>query len=161
LTELSENLGQCFYSKSHAYLKKLPRCPWCEMEVKSGTLLFNPSWAAPGTNGNNFNLPVLWRQIESSSLPKSRPLPPHVSYMSVLTSSDPAVVSWKFNLIYLTLPSVLILFAAILIAFFNTPTDYGLGLLVLAGAIAVGLTHRMSNDFLVEINEDKEEVEPE
>jgi len=80
--------------------------------------------------------------------------------MSVLTSSDPAVVSWKFNLFYLLLPSILVLFAAILIAFFNTPTDYGLGLLVLAGVIAVGLTHRMSNDFLIETNDAREEIEP-
>jgi len=160
LTELSENLNPCFYNKSHAYFKQLPRCPWCEMEVKSGTLFFNPSWVVVPSNGNNFNLPVLWRQIEGSALPRTRELPPHVSYWSVLISSDPAVVSWKFNLVYLTLPSILVLFAAILIAFFNTPTDYGLGLLVLAGVMAVGLTHKMSNDFVIETNESREEIEP-
>ena len=160
LTELSENLAPCFYSKSHAYLKQLRRCPWCELEVQSGTLLFNPSWVATSTNGDGFNLPVLWKQISSASLPKPRPLPAHTTYTTVLTSSDPAIVSWKFNLVYLMLPSILVLFAAILIAFFSTPTDYGLGILVLAGTIAVGLTHRMSNDFLLEINEAKEEIEP-
>ena len=159
LTELSENLGPCFYNKSHAYLKQLRRCPWCELEVQSGTLLFNPSWAG-STNGDSFNLPVLWKQISAAALPKPRPLPPHVSYTTVLMSTDPAVLSWKFNLVYLMLPSILVLFAAILIAFFNTPTDYGLGILVMAGVIAVGLTHRMSTDFLLEINEAKEEVEP-
>lgn len=41
LTEISTSLKKCENSNGHQFYKHLSSCPWCDIEVKSGILLFN------------------------------------------------------------------------------------------------------------------------
>ena len=159
LEELSQNLCQCYNNKSHAYLKTLARCPWCEIEAKSGALLFNPAWGSMLPNGLGFNLPVVWKQVAELTLPRQPILPTGPSFGSMLRSSEEVIRAWRSNLVYLGLPSLIMLFIGILISYFAAPIDVGLAILILSGAIGIALTHRMANDFLAESTETRDELE--
>lgn len=60
LQELSQNLKKCSSNASHYYLSSLSECPWCDIEAKSGTLLFPISFT---TDNPLIDIPALWKKI--------------------------------------------------------------------------------------------------
>jgi len=78
-----ENLGRqlrvCERSPAHHYFRNLPACPWCEIEVRSGVLLF-ALWWTPPTRGSEtpgaFQLNLVWAQIVAVPRPDQAPLLP-------------------------------------------------------------------------------------
>lgn len=71
LDDLAGKLRQCSASSSHYYLNSVGVCPWCEIEERSGTLLFPAVFVAGATGTDGFML--LWQQVASVQLPGPRP----------------------------------------------------------------------------------------
>lgn len=63
----------CSRSPAHTYLATLPACPWCEIEGKSGGLLFSFISVTVPRAGGGFDLSVIWSQIAAVSPPGSPP----------------------------------------------------------------------------------------
>ncbi len=72
LQELSGNLHQCKDHSGHHYLAGLTRCPWCEIEGQSGTVLFPVTFIAGAPTGDT--IVVLWQQV--TALAEPGPMPP-------------------------------------------------------------------------------------
>jgi DNA-binding helix-hairpin-helix protein with protein kinase domain len=79
LESFGRQLRICDQSPAHHYFRDLPACPWCEIESRSGVLLFAlwlatpaPGMEAPGT----FQLALVWAKIAAVPHPKPTPLLP-------------------------------------------------------------------------------------
>ncbi len=76
LEDLSNNLKQCALHIGHFYFNKLQSCPWCELESKTGLMLF------PFVSGNNtagaehFNIFTVENLVSSLNLPTHLPVKP-------------------------------------------------------------------------------------
>lgn len=71
LSTLSKSLRQCSRSSTH-YFPGNTSCPWCEIE-KSGAVLFNIVVTAIWQPQGNFNLNIIWTQIQAISPPGALP----------------------------------------------------------------------------------------
>jgi DNA-binding helix-hairpin-helix protein with protein kinase domain len=68
LDQLEKNLKRCEEDGAHVYPNHLSQCPWCEIEEKSGTLLFVSRVQAPTNLSSRFNISVVWSKIEGIRL---------------------------------------------------------------------------------------------
>ena len=79
LGELRRSLQQCKSNPLHYHSSAAPSCPWCRMEQKLRIILFLPKDIGiiiPGPDTDNFNLPLLWAQIEAIRAPTRSELIP-------------------------------------------------------------------------------------
>lgn len=78
LSQLSARLIKCPKYSGHYFLDSLKNCPWCEIEARTGVLLF-PLPAFQLADGG-FNLATVWAQIKAVPQPGVLPviLPPQV-----------------------------------------------------------------------------------
>ncbi len=93
LEKLEKRTKQCSASASHWYLSSLPRCPWCEMEAKTGVSLF--AFHMAQTPGSSFDLDSLWRQL--ASIPHPGPLPSFQTVRPTASRDAQAIRGWKSN----------------------------------------------------------------
>jgi DNA-binding helix-hairpin-helix protein with protein kinase domain/Flp pilus assembly protein TadD len=81
LIDLSRSLKQCLQNSGHSYLATLNSCPWCEIERRSGVVVFYPIYVAGvATATGSFNITAIWTQIESV------PPPPPLSALPLRNS---------------------------------------------------------------------------
>jgi DNA-binding helix-hairpin-helix protein with protein kinase domain len=71
LHQLEQELTQCKSSSSHVYHGSSASCPWCQMEVATGIILFPIS--IPDTLGIGFDINALWREVEAVRHPGLAP----------------------------------------------------------------------------------------
>ena len=79
LGELRRSLQQCKSNPLHYHSSAAPSCPWCRMEQKLRIILFLPKNIGviiPGPDTDDFNLPLLWAQIEAIRAPTRSELIP-------------------------------------------------------------------------------------
>jgi len=94
LGELSANLKQCAQSSGHNYLNSLTACPWCEIETRSGIVVFYPVYVAGvASPGGAFNITAIWGQIAAIQPPG--PPPPLPVKSSVNAAVSPKVAQVK------------------------------------------------------------------
>jgi DNA-binding helix-hairpin-helix protein with protein kinase domain/Flp pilus assembly protein TadD len=87
LGELSASLKQCTQNSGHNYLKSLASCPWCEIETRSGIVVFFPLYVAGvATAGGAFNVTAVWAQITAIQPPGPPPPLPVKSSVNVMAS---------------------------------------------------------------------------
>ena len=70
LAALGRSLKQCGANAAHWFAPAAAACPWCEVEARSGVVLF-PAVFVPGRSGSGIAL--LWQQIEA--VPEPGPMP--------------------------------------------------------------------------------------
>jgi DNA-binding helix-hairpin-helix protein with protein kinase domain len=83
LDTLEHGLKRCTEDAAHVFPGHLPGCPWCDMEERTGALLFVSRVSTAAGLTGRFNLSTLWSTIESITLPPA----PSVE----LTALPPAV----------------------------------------------------------------------
>lgn len=78
LTLLGKRLKKCSANNNHSYYNDLKVCPWCEIENRTGIILFNTTLTVISAN-NTFNIESVWRQIISIQPPHllSPPISPN------------------------------------------------------------------------------------
>lgn len=69
LSHLEASVRQCNSIPSHYFLKDIQSCPWCAIELRSGTNLFPVTFIRASSGIDGFM--VLWQQAEAISLPSS------------------------------------------------------------------------------------------
>lgn len=80
LNDLENKLKQCSLETMHIYFAGLPSCPWCNLETKSGILLFIEH--EPITK---FDLNAIWQKIVSIKAPGTSPVINPKNYSCVPT----------------------------------------------------------------------------
>ena len=73
LSETAKSIQQCSRNPGHHFLKVVFQCPWCEIESKSGIVLFNAVTVSVIGSAGAFNVDVVWTQI--LAVPHPGPLP--------------------------------------------------------------------------------------
>lgn len=100
LEALEASLVKCDENPLHYIPRDVSECPWCEMEKQLSTILFLPYIAGglhniefhdPGAA--NFNIDMIWRQIEAVSFPVK--IEPRIKPYS--TSASAAAITAKSN----------------------------------------------------------------
>jgi DNA-binding helix-hairpin-helix protein with protein kinase domain len=71
LQQLGANLRECTLNQTHRYTSTLAHCPWCEIEVASGTPLFPVVFITKP--GAATGIAALWQEVTQLSAPQ--PLP--------------------------------------------------------------------------------------
>ena len=74
LSGVAKNVKPCGRNNGHQYLATLSQCPWCELENKSGVVLFKVVVVGAGRHAGTFNVDAIWLQIRA--VPHPGPLPP-------------------------------------------------------------------------------------
>jgi DNA-binding helix-hairpin-helix protein with protein kinase domain/cytochrome c-type biogenesis protein CcmH/NrfG len=86
LEDLSKSLNQCSVHIGHHYFNGLVACPWCEIESKTGLLLF------PFVSGkefdNEFNIFTVEKLLASLEVPSNLPAKPFKPNIYVAPSSE-------------------------------------------------------------------------
>ncbi len=73
LTGLAQALKPCSVNSAHHFPSTISICPWCEVEARSGTTLFNVVIVGTRQRQGPFDLAAVWAQI--TSVPSPGPLP--------------------------------------------------------------------------------------
>ena len=76
LSSVAKDTKSCRQNTGHHYLKTLAECPWCELETKSGVVLFKAVIIATSGPAGTFNIEVVWSKILSVPHPGPLPAPP-------------------------------------------------------------------------------------
>jgi len=71
LSSLEGIVRQCEAVPSHYFLKSLSGCPWCPIEIQSGTNLFPVTFVRSASGVDGFML--LWQQVEAVPMPHRSP----------------------------------------------------------------------------------------
>ena len=91
LDEFERSLRKCGKNALHYYSSAAPSCPWCRMEQKLRMILFLPKDIGiiiPGPDTDDFNLPLLWAQIEAIRAPTRNELVPAFSSLTPAPSAE-------------------------------------------------------------------------
>ena len=76
LEDLSDSLKQCSLHIGHFYFENLRACPWCELESKTGLMLF-PFVSPNGAAGDEkFNIFTVENLVSSLAIPQNLPAKP-------------------------------------------------------------------------------------
>ncbi|MDN4089595.1 helix-hairpin-helix domain-containing protein [Paenibacillus polymyxa] len=76
LDRLSDNLIRCSHKEGHIFSSVNKGCPWCELEQKTGVVLFHATIFATSPVNSSFALHQIWKQIlgvTSPGLPMKLP----------------------------------------------------------------------------------------
>jgi DNA-binding helix-hairpin-helix protein with protein kinase domain len=91
LAEFERSLQKCGKNPLHHYSSGVPACPWCRMEQKLHIVLFLPKdigIIVPGPDTDDFNLPLLWAQIEAIRTPTRNDLIPTFPSLTPAPSAE-------------------------------------------------------------------------
>ncbi len=76
LEDLSDSLKQCGLHIGHFYFQDLHACPWCDLESKTGLMLFPFVNAASAAGDEQFNIFTVENLITSLAIPQNLPAKP-------------------------------------------------------------------------------------
>lgn len=79
LSDLSNQMKKCSHKEEHSFPNILGTCPWCELEGKTGVVLFPTLLAMSSQFLSTFKLDAVWAQIVAVSSPGVAPGLPIVS----------------------------------------------------------------------------------
>lgn len=97
LERLAHSLTRCRRHSGHFYFQTLIACPWCDIEARSGIVLF-PVAPIPSPQPHNaFNLAKVWSQIEAVSSPGPLPQLPDLSRVQRPPSAKAIQMSREFR----------------------------------------------------------------
>jgi len=92
LEELATLLKTCQTNQGHYYLKTLSSCPWCDIELKSSSILF-PVIVQNVTTHQGFEL--LWKQVLAIQSPGTPPPLPDLNSVSAIPSKEAKEIGKK------------------------------------------------------------------
>jgi len=145
LGELSVNLKQCAHNNGHYYLKTLSSCSWCEIEARSGIIVFGPIYIAGTWSQGTFNITGIWAQIIAVPSPDPLPALPEKSTL-VVTASPKAVQMKKRRRLYAFYASGLLgIISGVLIA---APVAGAAAAwsIIITGLVAIGIVRSGSGE---------------
>jgi len=76
LEDLSENLKQCSIHIGHHFFNKLFECPWCEIELKTGLMLFPFIGSTQNGTKQNFDIFTVENLLATLDIPQNLPAKP-------------------------------------------------------------------------------------
>ncbi|WP_010250467.1 helix-hairpin-helix domain-containing protein [Acetivibrio cellulolyticus] len=88
LDEQIKELKKCSNNNTHMYLKSVHACPWCEIESKTGIVLFNFAELTLESK-KGFNISIVWNQITQIQSPGQAPKLPNMKNYSA--EPDPRI----------------------------------------------------------------------
>jgi DNA-binding helix-hairpin-helix protein with protein kinase domain len=71
LDTAGKQLARCKREPNHFYVSSSPSCPWCQVEDRTGVVLFNLA-ILPTTDADRFDIVTVWRAIQSIQLTLTR-----------------------------------------------------------------------------------------
>ncbi len=95
LEDLSENLKTCQIHIGHHYFDYLTTCPWCEMEAKTGLILFPYINSGIETDEGKFNILTIENLINQMAPAQILPLQP--SQFPFVIQSSPEALDCRKN----------------------------------------------------------------
>jgi len=156
---LSSSLRQCAKNSGHHYLKTLASCPWCEIEARSGIVLFFPVYVAGvATAGGAFNITAVWARIAAVEAPGPLPQLPAVIAANFSPSQAAARIKKRRSARSVIAAVALAVACTVLLAI---PLGAGATfiLIVMAGVAAVSFAGGADSSGLRDFRVAKEEAE--
>lgn len=125
LASLAGSLKRCGRS-GHHYLQTLPACPWCDIETRSGVLLFNLVLVGARQVSGAFDVDAIWAQIAAIQRPGAPPPIPGAASSRAQPSAKAVVQGRRrrkrrdaaFGAVMLVVTGALILHANVAVASF-------------------------------------------
>lgn len=145
LGELSANLKQCAHNNGHYYLKTLSSCPWCEIEARSGIIVFGPIYVAGTWSQGTFNITGIWAQITAVPSPGPLPALPEKSSL-VITASPKAVQLRKRRRLYAFYASGLLAIISAVVLAAPIPGAAAAWSIIITGLFAIGIVRSGSGE---------------
>ncbi|WP_042159878.1 hypothetical protein [Paenibacillus gorillae] len=90
LEGLSNSLQKCSHKEGHVFSKVNKSCPWCELENKTGAVLFHATIFTRSQAISSFDLSRIWKQILCVSEPGTSIVLPTPS--SIVVTPDPLLL---------------------------------------------------------------------
>jgi DNA-binding helix-hairpin-helix protein with protein kinase domain len=96
LDKLQKSLRACQSHSGHFYWSALSACPWCEVEARSGLILFNIV-VGQESRQSSFNLNQIWANIAAVAPPAAVPYPSSPSLIQVAPSPQAVAMGQEFK----------------------------------------------------------------
>jgi DNA-binding helix-hairpin-helix protein with protein kinase domain/Flp pilus assembly protein TadD len=159
LGELSANLRRCEQNTGHSYLKTLGSCPWCEIEARSGIVVFFPIYVAGvATAGGAFSVTAVWAQIAAIQPPGPPPQMPAISPAGV-TASPQAAQLRKMRVTRSVVASVMLAAACTILLALPLGGGATFFLIVVAGVAAASFANGSNSGRLRDFKIAKDDAE--
>ncbi len=135
LEDLSESLKQCGLHIGHFYFEDLHACPWCELESKTGLMLFPFISGNRAAGEENFNIFTIENLVSSLAVPNNLPAkPPKTPFLP--PPSEEAENARRENLSrFITLAVLQFCIVIFLTAIAGAGVGFFIGALLMAGFI--------------------------
>ncbi|TBL69771.1 protein kinase domain-containing protein [Paenibacillus thalictri] len=91
LSSMADQIKRCPHKEEHSFPNILGSCPWCELEGKTGVVLFPTLVALSNQSLSTFRLETVWAQIVAVSSPGVAPALPIVSIKGINPSQTVVV----------------------------------------------------------------------
>ncbi|MCP3776098.1 hypothetical protein NLX71_22815 [Paenibacillus sp. MZ04-78.2] len=88
LSKMTNQLKKCSHKEEHSFPDMLGSCPWCELEGKTGVVLFPTLVALSNQSLSTFKLESVWAQIVAVSSPGSAPAVPAIPIQGISPSKS-------------------------------------------------------------------------
>jgi DNA-binding helix-hairpin-helix protein with protein kinase domain len=130
---LAQALRPCSRNVAHHFFAPMVVCPWCAIEARAGTLLFNIVTVGTSQSHATFDLSAVWAQITAVPSPGPSPLP---TLLSASVQPSPAALAAhgerrKRQAIGIGLAAVVVV-----IAFLAVPQGAAVFWLIVGGLVA-------------------------
>lgn len=142
LANLWQNLKQCSHNSGHSYLATLSSCPWCDVERRSGIVVFYPIYVTGVATGTGtFNITAVWAQIEGVPVPPPPPLLPVKGSISPTPSFSATKIKAARRMRgYMCVGALIVISVVLLVLPLGSGTTFFLILLAATVAAAFALT---------------------
>ncbi len=134
LGALGRSLRKCGVNAAHWYAPEAGSCPWCEVEARSGVVLF-PAVFVPGRGGSG--IAALWQEIEALAEPG--PLPELLLPDPAAVQRSPRIRAAAASMRLRKAAALGTLVLGIVLAVTAVPPGIVLPLLAATAALAAGL----------------------
>lgn len=121
LDALKKQLKRCSVNSAHDYLNSLRSCPWCDIEKKTGSVLFSVQFVTAVAPQDNFEISSAWSRIVAvGPLSPAPPLPTAAAFTVSLQASAEAKarghqrrIANRVGLVITSLPTCLLILGAL------------------------------------------------
>lgn len=147
LEDLSKSLNQCSVHIGHHYFNGLIACPWCEIESKTGLLLF------PFVSGkefdNEFNIFTVEKLLASLEIPQNLPAKPLKLSLYPLPSKEAESFYEQSKHTFFGL-AILELFLVFVISVVSPGCGFVFGIMIMATLLAIRRSYSKPNKEKIE-----------